>query len=169
MVIFRYSESHYFVKGFFNKSIYKGLLNLGAWYDKGLFYIPADVIEEVCCMLPGINVVDKDLWKHIFVGASIKECHQKATLAITDSAGNLIYLLNDEIAPELTNIKKIKYFNMNLLRVQQFNLEIKKSLYVEDYFKNTEIGLREHQSLFYSNHKTLDLSHVINRVCLSAT
>jgi len=165
MTIFRYNESYYFVKGFFNKSIYKGLLNLGVRYDKGFFYIPIDVIEEVCSMLPDINVVNYNLWKHIFIG----NIAQKSVLTHLDASGQMIYLLDDENHPELTNIKKIKYFNMNLLKVQQFNISLQKPLYVEDLFYSTEIGLNEYRNLFYSSGKILDLPQMINRVCLPAT
>lgn len=168
MIIFRYDKNNYFMKGFFSKETFKKLMHLGVKYTKGHFFIPIPALDNVKNLLETPVVVNEDFQKYLFVGEMDRDKVQKATFFIPTENGQCIYLIHPDDASELINITKLRYFNMNRMTIQQYNLTMEKSLWVQDYFYNTEIGFNDYKALFYTNNKTLDLPQIINRVCLSA-
>ena len=168
MLAFRYDHDNYFFKSYFTKDIFKKLMGIGVKYSKGHFFIPVNKKDEVKIVLPSVEFIDGEFSKYIFIGEFDKDIVQIATLNMPLYNGQYIYLIDCEKSAGLINIKRLKYFNMNKLAVQQYNLKLEKPLNVQDLFYNTDIGFSEFKELFYSQTKTLDLTQMINRICLSA-
>ena len=168
MKALRYNENYYVAKGYFERNLFKRLLEAGVEY-KGYsrFYVPVSKKEEVG-NITSIDYID-DVTDWVHYGFPQEEAMKRAVFWAKDLNGSFIYIIDpDNGIADIKKITEIPYFYINFSKIKSFNIRLQRRLYVADFLSDTDLNIQnpELQALLYSHKNGFYIHNIVNRMAL---